>query len=263
MIDMFKFATKYNIDKEKHPDSEVVVINGKKVSLGDVRKEYEEHHKERLYKMFTFYDDVFQYTSIGLLDIIYEMYDIKLDLPIKYFFNRNESDGREFVIKWCESFGIKREDILNIEKKYYYDILLRSPWSKHATSFLKIRSITDAHIMVFREHFDQEEAFSNKIINKYKGQYAYSSFEMDFLKDKDLSSYFKEIPKRFDKYFEIAIVPDAKILLDFLEERKIDSTTIISFDKHCGLTPDYQMIYEMFDSIGPRNTRLFYVEDGL
>ena len=71
--DINKYKTIYTYDKERHPDDEKIRFLNKDVTLGEIRSAFSAFD-ERKYKSIVFYDDIFQYTSLGLFDIICEIY---------------------------------------------------------------------------------------------------------------------------------------------------------------------------------------------
>ena len=61
----------YNIDK-KHLDTEKVKgLDGNMHELGEFRKVFSTYFMEKKKGMLLFYDDIFQYTSLGLLDMLF------------------------------------------------------------------------------------------------------------------------------------------------------------------------------------------------
>lgn len=260
-IDFDKFRTEFNIDKKNHPDSEVIDFCGKKRTLGEIRKVYN-NFNERRYNLLSFYDDIFQYTSLGLIDIILDIYNIDEKIPFESYFKRTETNSLDFVYNFFKG-DLSKEIISDIEKEYYEEILLRSPFSKNAQRLYKIRSILESQLMVFKYKFKGLDIYKRKIIETY-GKDEYISFEVDFLNGRTENKYINDLPKIKEKFTDIVIINDASSFVDYMDKKEINDSIILTSLDHCGLTKEEQYTYEIvLQGVGPRNSRIFYIEEGI
>jgi hypothetical protein len=260
MYNKEKYKTTFNIDKENHPDNEIINFCGKEMPLGEVRKLYENFEESR-YNMLSFYDDMFQYTSLGLLDLIFDIYHINSPIPYKQFFKRREIYGKQFVYKTLERFHISKEEIDGIEEKYYEEILMRSPISHNAKSYFKIREICHEQLLVMAYPFKISSRFT-RFIQETFGKDEFISLELDYRRSKTEEEYLKLIPKSHYNIFDIVICQDAVSLIEFLVDKGIKNTQILTPFNHCGLSDEAKFTFEAYlEGIGPNNSRLNYVKE--
>jgi hypothetical protein len=258
--DADKYKTTFNIDKVNHPDTEIVKFAGKDIQLGEVRKLYESF-EEKKYNMLSFYDDMFQYTSLGLIDLIFEIHKINSPIPIKSFINRRNVYGKYFVYELMKRFKINKEEIDTIEKKYYEEVLRRSPISANAEGYFKMRDICQAQLMIFKYPFSLEKRMARTVQEAF-GKNEYISFEIDYCKNLTEEEYIKASGKSRSKYFDIVICQDAASVIEYIDAHKIYDTHILTPLEHCGLSNEMKYAMEAYtNGVGPNNCRLHYVNE--
>lgn len=260
-----KYKTTYSIDKNKHPDSEEVVFLGKKTTLGDLRQVYS-RFDERKYKMISFYDDIFQYTTLGLYEIVCELYNLDLPIPLNDYIHRSEVYGIDFVYNHIHrlrpDLTITKEDIEKIDEDNYGAILMRSPLSKNFESLFKLRQVLDSHMLVFRHKFNGYKEFIKTISEKY--DIAYTSIEPVFLHGLGEKDLYDQLPDSKISYFDIVICNDARALLDFILAKGIEETIVLTSLNHCGISPEDQYLFEeILEGVGPNNSRIHYLSEDL
>jgi hypothetical protein len=263
-INYEQYRTKYDIDKKAHPDTEIVRFCGRDLPLGEVRKQYD-NFNERKYKMFSFFDDVYQYTTLGLMDIIYDKYHVKTTLPIKDFFERKEIYGIDWLAANVAKYGLTKDDLLEIKKERYSELILRSPISKNIAGFFKMREILDGEIIVFDYPFNGIEEFVKKIMKMY-GHSDFSPIQIEYLRGRTEKEYYDSIKRSTSRnqMFDVLACGDAQAFIDFANTAGIDDTVIMTNAYHNGIPMSEQYVYvEMFDCVGPRNCRLYYMADDI
>jgi hypothetical protein len=254
------YKTEYHIDKENHPDNEIINFCGKQLKLGDIRKLYETFEEQK-YNMISFWDDMFQYTSLGLLDIIFDIYHINSPIPSKSFFNRNVVYGREFVYNTVKHFNISTEEVNEIEKKYYEEVLMRSPVSDNAIGFLKLRNICKSHLLVLKYPLDNIDTITRNLQETF-GKDEYISLEVDYRQDKTEQEYLKTLSKSRESYFDIVICQDAAAIIEYLVEHGIKGSQILTPLNHNGLSLEAQYTFEeLLEGVGPNSCRLHYIKE--
>jgi hypothetical protein len=262
MYDRNKFKTIFNIDSVNHPDSEIINFCGKDMTLGEVRKLHESFD-EKSYNMISFYDDMFQYSSLGLLDLIFDLRHINSPIPYKQFFNRRVVYGKEFVYNIVKRFNITKEEVDEIEEKYYEEILRRSPLSHNAKSYFKMREICQNQLLIMAYPFSIQNKFIRFIQETY-GKDEYISLEIDYRKNKTEEEYLSSIPKSFYPYFDITICQDAASLMEFMIKHDIHDTHILTPFEHCGLSDEAKFTFEAYlEGVGPNNSILHYIKEEL
>lgn len=253
---LINFKTQHTINDE-HPDSEIVRYYGQEITLGQLRKGFDD--LEHLGNMSIFYDDVFQYTSLGLLDLVFEIKKINSPIPIKDFFDR-EVFGNEFVKNICGLWGISKEEVDAIEAKYYAEILRRSPMSKNAIPFLNLRKSIRSQTLIFRHKFNGVHDTFDVIRDKYVGaDGGFVSLEYDFMQGRSEKEYLANVSKNRYERFEITVAQDLGAVMDFFEKNSI-SGTIISTVNHNGANKD-QLVKIVNDYIDGYTVKL--MEEGI
>jgi hypothetical protein len=260
MYDEEKFKTIFQIDKEKHPDSELITYCGKEMPLGKVRSLFE-NFDEKKYTMVSFWDDMFQYTSLGLLDLVFEMKDIDAPLPVRGFFSRDMVYGKDYITKVLERFHIPKEEVDEIEKTHYEEILRRSPLSHNCKAYFKLRELCSRHLMVFKYPFSIAESFTHRIQESFGGN-EFISLELDYSKGKTEEEYLKSLPKAREQYFDIVICQDAASILEYLATHNILGSQVMTPFEHCGLSLELKLVMETYtEGVGPAQAHIFYIKE--
>lgn len=254
------FKTQYFIDKSSHPDNEVIRFCGKDMALGEVRRLYE-NFEEKRYNMISFWDDMFQYTSLGLIDIIFDLHHINSPIPVKPFFNRKATYGKEFVYDTVKRFNITKDEVDNIEKNHYEEIILRSPLSKNAAGFFKIRNICTSHLLVLKYPLSNIDTITQNLQETF-GQDEYISLEVDYCYNKTEEEYLNTISKAKESYFDIIICQDAASIIEFLVSHSIKGSQILTPLDHNGLSFEAQYTFlEFLEGLSPNASKLHYVKE--
>jgi len=231
---MTNFKTQHIVD-DSHPDSEIVRYYGQEIALGQLRRGFND--LEHLGNMSIFYDDMFQYTSLGLLDLIFELKHINSPLPLNDFFKRGIF-GNKFVKVIAELWGVSAVEVDAIEKKYYPEILRRSPLSKNAVPFLNLRKSIRSQTLIFRHKFKEVHEVFDGIRDQYNGaDGGYVSLEFDYTNGQSEREYLANVPKNRQERFEITVAQDLGAVMEFFDTRKLNGT-IISTVKHNGATDE-------------------------
>jgi len=258
-----RFKLTHDIDKEAHPDTEIVRFMGRDLPLGLIRKTYE-RFEERLYTSFIYWDDVIQYTSLGLIDVLYEKYKIDNDLPIKSFLERdfNITYGYDFVIKHMENYDISKEIIDEVFKTNYKEILKRSPITKNGKGLLRLRNICNMMYFVFAHEVDTSgilDTLQNVVpidhVCGTKALYNNGITEEIFLKEH--LSY--NIKTKIDIY----VAQDGGAYIDYAINNDVHDTIIIAPDTHNGISPGAQLIYLDTEGSAPNECNIHFISEGL
>ena len=222
---LINFKTQAKIETS-HADSEVVRYYGQEITLGALRNEFSS--LDKLSNMSIFYDDTFQYTSLGLLDLVFEIKKINSPLPIKDFFNRGIL-GNDFVKTICSLWGISAKEVDEIEKKFYVEILRRSPLSKNAVPFLKLRKSLYSQTLISRYPIPNAHHLFNHIKDYYRaGDGNYVSLEFATTNGKSEKEYLSTVPKNKIERFEFTVAQDANSVIDFYEQNEYKGGTVMT-----------------------------------
>ena len=257
------FRTKFDIDTINHPDSEIVKIYGKKFRLGDVRATCQMYN-ERMSNMTIFYDNVFQYTSIGLMDIIFEKYNIPSNIPINEFMNRSVSSDK-FVKTVCGLWGVSEKDIDDIERENYIEILKRSPLTKNTVAFLKMRQFLNGQRFVFKYQCPEMSSVLYDLGSSYvNAEKQHVSTELDYLNGNSISAYLEHIPDIKKRFLEIVVTEDAGSVAKYFDKFGCSAgSNIITFLKHNGLTDEQYLRILENDGFGNENYVVNFIKEGI
>jgi hypothetical protein len=260
MYDRNKFKTSYDIDNIAHPDDQLVKICGKDVPLGNIRRLHEAFEEKR-YNMISFYDDMFQYTSLGLLDLLFDIYKINSPIPVKQFFHRKSIYGINFVYDIAQRFNITKGEVDEIKKNNYEEILSRSPLAHNALSYYKMREICSNHLLVMAYPINIAASFTRFIQEEF-GKDEFISLELDYIYNKTEEEYLSSLPKTKLSYFDIVICQDAASTLEFITNNDIKDTQILTPFEHCGLSEEAKFTFEVcLEGTGPNNTKIYYIAE--
>ncbi len=257
------FRTKFNIDTIAHPDSEIVKIYGKNFRLGDVRATCQAYN-ERLSNMTIFYDNTFQYTAIGLMDLIFEKFNIPSNLPITEFMNRSISADK-FVKTVCGLWGVSEKDVDDIERENYIEIMKRSPLTKNTEAFLLMRHFLMGQRFVFKYQCPEMAVVLNDLKSRYVNiDKQCIPIEMDYLNGNSISDYLKHLPSVKKSYLEIVVTEDAGSVMDYFDKHGcMTGSNIITFLKHNGLTDKQYFTILNNEGFGNENYIVNFIKEGI
>ena len=114
---------KFNFEIKKDPkltDDTEIKIGDKTVNYNYITDNFP-INKDKPMNILVYWDDVCQYTSFALIEIINCLYKCNAKIDIEHFFSRtNEySDGMNYVYKLFEK-SLKPKQIDQIKQKYYW-----------------------------------------------------------------------------------------------------------------------------------------------
>lgn len=150
-------AEKFNFEIKKDPkltDDTEIKIGDKTVNYNYITDNFP-INKDKPMNILVYWDDVCQYTSFALIEIINCLYKCNAKIDIEHFFSRpNEySNGMNYVYKLFEK-SLNPKQIDQIKQKYYWKILEMSVKSSIYTSLMKINTFISRIGFVFPYKFD-------------------------------------------------------------------------------------------------------------
>ena len=260
------FKTVYDIDETQHPDNEDILCGQNKVRLGDIRKFFNDIDDSRSVPMMIMYDDMYQYTSLGLLDLLFDIHKIDSNIPIKAFMERKTS-GLDFVKSICKVWNISPEEVDHTFKTYYAEVLRRSPLSRNAESIIKARPMSSSQLFVFKYYVPGiKEAILDAIQtygSRNKEDISIPTM-FDFLNDRTEYDYYKKIPKTRLDFFKCVFTANAGDAMKVIDERKIDvGANVFTTLKHNGLDEDQLTTIYINRGMGNGDYMINFIEEGI
>ena len=257
---MGKYDTTYEKDKN-HPDTEIISFAGQNMKLGDVRSLYDRFN-EHYYKMVLFWDDVVQYTSLGLIDVLFEEYGIVDDIPLAAFFEREQTHGIDFVHEYMnKNYKISKEEINEIYKNNYEKILKISPLSSNAVGLFKTRDILDGVHIVFNNEFNYSQIIKG-IEERYKPDH-YIVTDIGFSHGSSTENYINNLIKSKRQFIDVVATQDAGFFIDYAMKHDIYELTILAPIEHNGIAPGAQLAYIEMEFKAPNMCELIFLKEEL
>lgn len=224
---------------ESHDDDEIVHFGTVDIPLSVARQRCDEITKlgAKQRKIILMYDNFIQYTSLGLMDLLYEIFDIKAPFPLASFFERNIF-ADEWVYNFAEAFDIPKETVDEIESTCYSEVLKRSPFTNNAEAFMRMRGCAEAQLIVFKYKFPGVEKIIVDLERQYKGFNGKNvPIKVDFRNGASEETYINATYTSKAMYYEIAIVENAKAVMKLVEQNKLDvGSNILTYFTHNGMT---------------------------
>lgn len=256
-----KYETTFDIDKQTYPDDMKVRICGKDMSLGDARNYYDNFLEHR-YKMILFWDDIVQYTSLGLLDLLYQYNDIHEKIIVSEIFDRDfPTYTIDKIYEIGKNHNLSKEYINSFFESHYEEILKCSPLSKGAQSFFKLRDILDSMILIFSYKFDSCEKIVKELTETYPTR-QYSSINIMFKNNKTEEEILNNIYNTNKTYVDIVALQEGGALVELIAKHDLHEITIMCPEHHNGIAPAALIYFtEGDDFMGPNNSPLVLLKE--
>ena len=241
----------------QNPDS-IIQINNEKITLRDYR-EMEKMHNVSLsdnndcFNFLVYWDDVIQYTSLGLLSWLVEKKKLDPNLmDVQKFFDRNECDGLQYISQITE---IDYNEILSLYEKNYQNILLLSPMSEVLMSLINMQKIMKSITFVFKYGFDDIDHLiadikKNHLIKLEPNYIISDNQSMKLTIDKQL--------------LDVIFTGDMGEALEYVIEQDVMDATIVGPKNHFNIDHEYLIVYfTLGEEYSLLNSKLFFIEESI
>lgn len=234
--DMIDF--KMNIDPNMKSDTVVEHENGKDFTYEDI-KNYFPLKKQEPIKCLVYWDDICQFTSIGLIELLNRICKTNAKIDIKHFLNRPNDYmyGINYVIKIFEKV-LTKEQILKFRKEFYWEIMTMSLKSDLFIGLTKMDTYFDKLGFFFPYHFKHEGDLKTDLkkifFNKFVEEKIFFYYGEDGVSFNGLLD---------NKQFNSIITPSVTDTYEYILDNKIKAISIIAPDSHNGITEE---LYKMF-----------------
>jgi hypothetical protein len=229
-----------NVDPNLKPDT-VLQMGDNKITYSDLQTGFGLQKAEPL-KCLIYWDDICQYTSLGLIEVINALLKANAKLNVEHFFNRsNEYDyGIKYVYKVFEKIATKQA-IDEIKEEFYWKIMQISLKSELFASLLKIDSCFNKVGFYFPFRFENCEALKTELNALFFKNHGMND-NVHFYYANDKRSFNSLIK---DENYNSVITPNIGATYAYIIENKLKRINIIGPDAHNGLTPElYQLFYK-------------------
>ena len=215
--------------------------------------------KEKKIDLFIEWDNMCQYTAIGLVSLLNELIKENRSIDIKKFMERDEYPNGIDYVKNVIFSDLKPELIDKAIEKYYTKIMAKSPVTDFFQKLNLMKFMLNSVTFMFRYNIPGLSAFVDEISeDKFNHEIdcrfcVYTSEEMEI-----------EAIKRFP-IKELYVVPDMGLYYHTMMENKKECTNILSYVHHNGINPMI-LSYYFNDFInvgleGPNNISLNFIHE--
>lgn len=248
-----------------------IVIENDTVEMRELRELEKKVNPENIkYKnVILFWDDIMQFTTLGLIDCILDYFDDIEDKEYDYdlFFYRGfeNSNYIHFIINLFKTkFNkeLNEKFILDFYEDNYAEILGRSPASAFFNTVVRCDRIFERILICYRYKFDGIEEFTKSLKKRFSGSKRVI-LEYDHL-DRYDNDELKFLLKRGAEYHVIMIQLLSKALL-YLEQAQKFHMSIVSPNGHNGVHENFFIEYTtMYGSsrYGPYNSEITIFNEG-
>jgi len=215
--------------------------------------------KEKKIDMFIEWDNMCQYSIFGIVSVINSL--IKEDRKFNFhdFVRRDKYPNSIDYVKKIIYPDIKPELIDKTIKKYYAEIMSKSPVTSFFTKLNLMKFMLNSVTFMFRYEVDgldkliseiSEDKFNNEVTCKYS-VYPSEEYEIEAI---------KKLPLK-----ELYVVPDMGLYYQTMMENDKEYSTILSYRDHNGMNPIILAYYfEEFINNGldgPNNISLDFLRE--
>ncbi len=251
-------------------DEDIVTFRNNKVSMKELRKlENRTIKDERTRHTIIFWDDVAQFTTLGLIDLLLKFED---DLDHKefsyndFFYRKVEHTDPIIITKhiFKDNFGIKLEEeyILGVFKKYYTNILLSSPVSSFWATLVKMESMYSSLTFCFRYKFDGMDKFVESYVEHLTGKHTFPLLYDCLPENGRVEDYLKNSERDPD----IIMVQDIGAVYKFIEDTQRENLNIVGPNVHNNIPEELQTLLAFTfktSNRGPLNSEITLYNEGI
>lgn len=226
-----------NVDPKMKNDTVVEKENGKTYTYQDINNAFPIHKQDPI-RCAIYWDDICQFTSIGLIELVNQICNSNAKIDLKHFMSRDNeySYGIKYVYKIFENV-LSKEQINEIKNKFYWRIMTMSLRTELFTALTRIDTYFDKIAFYFPCRFDHNADLKKDLKDIFFKKYTEEKLFFFYAED---GLPFNELLKQG---YNSIITPNIAETYEYILNNNIQKITMISPDRHNGLTDD---LYEMF-----------------
>lgn len=270
---MFNKKDKRNIEIVKNllDNNQVIKINNSETTMEEFRKLESKllPNENKLKNVIIFWDDLAQYTTLGIIDCILEDKPeiVNKEYDFGLFFYRDTKysyyvDFIKFLFKEKFSMDLSTEYILDIERNNYDLILKKSPASSFFQSIFRYQGLYKSILFCYRRFFYGIEDFTRSIGQRFnsKNNINIKCITLDSYKDE------YDFLLKFASSYDIIMMQYLEKGIKYVETTQHNGLSFISPYGHNGLPDEYfAAIFSVYGNCrsGPFNSELVLIDEGL
>ena len=225
-------------------DDTVLQMGNNQVTYGELKDMYKVINQEPI-RCLIYWDDVCQYTSLGLIEVINALFKTDAKIDFEHFFTRPNDYiyGIEYVYKIFENV-LKPQEIDKIKRKYYWKIMEISLKSMVFNSSVRINNFYERIGFYFSYHFKNSDmlraGFKETIFTKIPLENIRFYYG-------ETDGGFNDILKK-DSYNSI-ITPNIKGTYEYIINNDLKKIAIIGPEDHNGMTEEIYEVLEKYKKL--------------
>jgi len=262
---------KIRLIETKLANDEIVTFGNDSMTLKKFR-ELESTMKPDIDKPFkdtiVFWDDVFQYTTLGLVELLLESFEDIVDKDWDYdlFFYRGLENTNyiTFVINLFKTKfnkDLTKESIEIFFKENYIKILYSSPATSLYYTIFRCESMYKSITFCFRYKFKGIEKFTTSISGHFTGKFKFP-ITYAYLDGVSEADYLIKGGTRYD----IIMIQNIKLALDYILHTKERGINIMGPYGHNGVSESFFTTFAAIfnrGNIGPYNSKIIIYNEGV
>ena len=229
---------KLNVDPKMKDDTVIEHENGKDFTYNDIKNAFPLRKQDPI-TCLVYWDDICQFTSIGLIEFINKVIETNAKVDLEHFLYRpNEySYGIKYAQKIFEKV-LTPEQVTEIKKKFYWEIMTSSLKTELFSALIRIDTYFDRLGFYFPYKFKNADNLKKDLKNIFFRNY--TEEKLFFYYGSDGMS-FNEILK--SNMYNSVITPSITDTYEYIIDNNLKKISIIGPDRHNGLTDE---LYDMF-----------------
>jgi hypothetical protein len=249
IVDTEKTEFKHIVDPKLTENIDIKVGDKKITNYSDIVEDFP-INKDQPLNILVHWDDICQYTSIGLIEVLNNIFELDAKVDLEHFFNRpNEYiNGIKYVYKLFEK-SLTADQINTVKKKFYWKILQISLKSELFTSLVRLNSMINNIIFYFPYKFENCETLKAGMIKLFTANNKFhTKLNFEYADNKPFNSLIG------DKCINSVITPNVVSVYNYILEENIKKVNIISTEEHNGIDEKlYELIYRTTNLPKPNN----------
>jgi hypothetical protein len=238
---------KYEQSEELKSDPEIQVGKNK-VKYSDITNAFPINKQEPI-RILIYWDDICQYTSLGLIEVLNSVFKLNAKINIEHFLTRpNEYiSGMDYVYKLFNK-SLTKEQINLVKKRFYWKILELSLRSSLFMSITKINTFYNSIGFYFPYEFKNNlslKAGLQKIFTNNGNQ-----LPLEFYYESNHKSINEIL---FEKNYNTIVTPNVINTYNYIIDHDLKRISIIGPEDHNGFDDELYKVFSKMKNLPKPN----------
>jgi hypothetical protein len=243
--------SQFNVTMKKDPnlkDDTILKMGDNEITYENLKEMYKVKNHEPI-RLLVYWDDVCQYTSIGLIETLNALTEGNAEIDIEHFLQRpNEYElGITYVYKLFEKV-LTKDEVDFVRDRFYWKIMQISLKSKIFQSIMSISSFITQIGFFFPTKFETWDQLRIDIHGAYFKDM--NPEIIQFYHGKTLDD-FNNILKL--SQYNCIITPDIKNTYNYIMDNDLERISIMGPNMHNGISDEVYEVFEKFKNFPKPN----------